>query len=311
MKFKNWIVLTAIIICLSGFQAFACLNSIGEAQVGKRIEVEGLSVNEFINNFVSHKDRAYWEKIRSDLEVRRKDSSFLESRNNLAVAMIHLGQIQDAIKLLEALEKDKPGMYYTASNLGTAYELNGENEKALHWIRQGINRNEQSHFGTEWLHLKILETKIAMAKDANWLKNHSVLGMDFKNVQKSSDSKLYLTDASGQQRSLADIEYALVYQLHERLEFVKAPEPTVGDLLADLSRVFALSRSAGHAKAIEEMAINYGVNPNDKTKDINSSQMEITDNGKSNNYLYYTASAVIPLLLIGFVIFIVKKRALR
>jgi tetratricopeptide (TPR) repeat protein len=309
MKFKNQLVLTAFVICLASFPAFACLNPIGEVQFGQRIEVDGVPAEEFLKNFVTHKDRAYWEKIRNDLEARLKNYPRLESRNNLAVALVHLGQIREAIKLLEDLEKDKPGNYFTAANLGTAYELNGENRKALEWIKQGINRNEQSHFGTEWLHVKILEAKLAMENDPNWTKNHSVLGFDFSNPQKSPDAKIYLTDSSGQRKPLSEIEDALVYQLHERLEFVKAPEPIVGDLLADLSRVFALSRTAAHTQAIEAMAINYGVNPADKTKAKNTAQ--ITADSQPSYSLYYAAIAVVVLLLIGAIYFFTKKRALR
>jgi hypothetical protein len=54
-----------------------------------------------------------------------------------------------------------------AANLGTALELLGNKEEALHWIREGIRRNPQSHEGTEWLHAKILEAKIAAQKDAD------------------------------------------------------------------------------------------------------------------------------------------------
>lgn len=33
----------------------------------------------------------------------------------------------------------------------------------------------QSNYGSEWLHVAILETKLAMAKDPAWLRSHSVL----------------------------------------------------------------------------------------------------------------------------------------
>jgi len=49
-------------------------------------------------------------------------------------------------------------------DLGTAYELAGKNEPALRWIREGLRRNPNSHKGTEWLHVKILEAKIEQEK---------------------------------------------------------------------------------------------------------------------------------------------------
>jgi hypothetical protein len=59
--------------------------------------------------------------------------------------------------------------------------LTGKNEKALRWIREGLRRNPNSHSETEWLHVLILEAKIAAAKDPEWIKTHSVLALDFGN----------------------------------------------------------------------------------------------------------------------------------
>ena len=87
--------------------------------------------------------------------------------------------MKEAIELLEELEKKSPGQYAVAANLGTAYELNGDNRKALEWIKKGVERNPESHFGTEWLHVKILEAKIAIEQNPEWLSNHSVLETDF------------------------------------------------------------------------------------------------------------------------------------
>jgi hypothetical protein len=37
--------------------------------------------------------------------------------------------VKEAVAILEELEDKRPGFYFTAANLGTAYELSGENEK--------------------------------------------------------------------------------------------------------------------------------------------------------------------------------------
>ena len=62
---------------------------------------------------------------------------------------------------------------------GSSVQHIGDNEQALHWISEGIRLNKDSHWGTEWLHVKILEAKIAAAKDPEWIKTHSVLELDF------------------------------------------------------------------------------------------------------------------------------------
>jgi hypothetical protein len=96
------------------------------------------------------------------------------SQNAYAVALIRVGEHDKAHDILNRLEKEHPGMYGTAANIGTLYELRGNDVEALKWIQEGIRRNKDAHFGTEWLHAKILEAKLAIAKDPTWLKSNTV-----------------------------------------------------------------------------------------------------------------------------------------
>src|SRR4029077_1629809 len=106
-------------------------------------------------------------------------------RSDYAVSLVYVGKTKEAVELLQSLEKEQPGTYIVAANLGTALELLGNNEEALHWIREGIRRNPQSHEGTEWLHAKIIEAKIAQEKDPNYFKSHSVLELDPKEASRA------------------------------------------------------------------------------------------------------------------------------
>ena len=101
-------------------------------------------------------------------------ASFAE-RNDYAAALLFAGRFADAIVVLVQSEKDYPGKYSTASNLGTAYELVGDITNASIWIKKGMERSPGSHEGTEWLHLAILDAKQKLKSDAYWLSTHSVL----------------------------------------------------------------------------------------------------------------------------------------
>lgn len=147
-----------------------------------------------------------------EFEARPKSmvSSF-EATTDYAVALIHGGRSAEAIKVLVALEVQRPGVYTTAANLGTAYELTGNLEAALKWISAGIERKADSHAGTEWLHVAILRAKLALRRDATWLAQHSVLdGAD--------------------KRDAGEIVQAIEYQLGERLHFVQPTDAVVCDL---------------------------------------------------------------------------------
>jgi tetratricopeptide (TPR) repeat protein len=248
-----WLLLAVL---SSGSYAFACLQgeegSPAEISVGKSVQVEGVSASDFAKAFVTHADRAYWERVRALIEKKRP-----YSRNNMAVALIHVGRVGEAVPMLEEAERKNPGVYVTAANLGTAYELAGDNRKALEWIKEGVRRYGDSHYATEWLHVKILEAKLALENDPQWLTKNSVLGADIRAPEDASRPERPVTDYLGRPKSLEEVESALVYQLHERMEFVRPPDPVVADLLFDLSNLLARTRSAEHAEVVRSMALSY------------------------------------------------------
>jgi hypothetical protein len=134
-----------------------------------------------------------------------------EDRTDYAVALMCVGRAPEAVKILVALEVERPGVYTTAANLGTAYELTGNLEAALKWISTGIERNPASHQGSEWLHVAILRTKLNLRRDAAWLETHSVLDL-------------------ADRREPAEIVQAIDYQLGERTQFVAPEDAVVCDL---------------------------------------------------------------------------------
>lgn len=236
----------------------ACINEIGRSTVGEGIYVEKLTPEELLQALNTNEDKTYWKGVLRDLKHINGRLSDVEHRNNLAVALLHLGKVKEAIKILEKIEKEKPGLYYTATNLGTAYELNGENTSALKWIKEGINRNADAHNGSEWLHVRILEAKLALEKDPNWLTNNSVTGLHRIPPEQLLLGGSVATGNLGHGIDLKQVEAALIYQLHERLEFIKPPDAVVANLLFDLSRTLAVTRGPEHANAIRAFAQKYG-----------------------------------------------------
>ncbi len=176
-----------------------------------------------------------WEEKLSQLEGETEFSK----RNDYAATLIHLGRLEEAVSVLLALEKEEPGHYGVASNLGTAYELMGQDALALEWIKKGIDRNPKSHDGSEWLHVRILESKIKMKEQPGWLKTHSVSGIDFGPgplPQLPSSNQALPTGNQGQPLSFVEAYDGIGYQLKERLQFVKPSDPIVADLLLDYAQ---------------------------------------------------------------------------
>jgi hypothetical protein len=201
--------------------------------------------------------RVEGERMEKDLRA----ATSLAERNDYAVALMYLGRGSEAVELLKKLEAETPGKYETAANLGTAYELAGNNLEALRWIKEGIHRNEESHFGTEWLHFKILEAKLRQEKDPEYFKRNSVLNLDLSTI-KNIDGHQSIT-LGGEPWFLEEITMAIDYQLVERLKFVKGKNPSVASLLFDYAALEAALNTLESAKALLVMAEEYGY-PSDR-----------------------------------------------
>jgi len=193
-----------------------------------------------------------FQKREKELAAKMAGTPTIRERSDYGGVLLFLGQSAKAREVLEAAEQAEAGDYAVASNLGTAYELLGENSKALEWIRKGIERKADSHRGTEWVHVKILEAKLALANDPKWLETHTVLGLDYGPAARPAR-----TGAAPVAKEKFNVLHGLSYQLRERLKFVKAPDPLVGDLLFNLGNETAILGAAQQALGIYELAAEY------------------------------------------------------
>ncbi|MDB6029556.1 MAG: tetratricopeptide repeat family protein [Verrucomicrobiales bacterium] len=185
------------------------------------------------------------------MEKALRGATEFEKRNDYSVALMYLGRNAEAVELLQTLEKENPGNYSVAANLGTAFELSGANRDALRWIKEGIRRNAQSHEGTEWLHVKILEAKIAAQQDAHYFDSHSVLGLKAGDIGS-------IVKIDGHKLRPEELMAAIQHQLMERLKFVKPPDPAVASLLFDYSAIEAAVSSLEGAKDILSLSREFG-----------------------------------------------------
>lgn len=242
--------------------ALGCLNPPEDpVNVGQPIYTEDLGPQAYIWKLTSgHLSAQDWEYFLADLIRAKRREPVADAENSKAVALIHLGRTDEALKILEKLEKETLGSYSVAANLGTAYELVGDNERAYEWIAKSMDRNPESHFGTEWLHLKILRTKEEIKKDPKWMETNSVLGINWDSVG-GDLSKVQVAGERGQLYTAETVRKAIEYQLHERTEFVKPPDPTVASLLYDLSHLVRHSRSPEHGDLVLAASQNYGYAP--------------------------------------------------
>ncbi|NRA38892.1 MAG: hypothetical protein HRU15_12175 [Planctomycetes bacterium] len=200
------------------------------------------SAKEAHKHFVSH--HAYLHN--------GEDYDVLQGAELRAVLKILDGNAADAVQELDALEVDNPGSYSVASNLGTAYELSGNNVAALKWITIGIERNAHAHHGTEWLHTLILEVKIKLQENPDFLRQGHIIPLP----EVFMDETVILIGETP--FKVSKITKALEYQLLERVVFVKPEDEVVADLLFTLARINAQTNILEESIELLQLSSQYG-----------------------------------------------------
>lgn len=264
MRSRTTLILVLVFVLLVR-NATACLWTYATNLEGKVEEISSEEPHEIAARFGREKQsRDSWLAKAEEFKKRSADEPENHKlRNDYAVMLVRAGELDEALAVLNEIEAVNPGLYPTAANLGTVYELSGDVEKALHWIQEGIARNSKSHFGSEWIHVRILQAKQELAKDPDWLKLHSILGLDFGNEarpHRPTDAEIAALCGMREDEDdsrLFQLNNHLAIQLRERTSLVDAPDPIVADLLFDLSNVFALQGQLENAIAIGELAQRY------------------------------------------------------
>jgi hypothetical protein len=232
---------------------FACVNMGGDTS-NTSTNIYGFPTTADDSSVVSLLDQAMALKPSNVTALSKFGTPHNELQRNeaKAVDMILSGDAAGAIPMLKELEQKWPREYATASNLGTAYELTGDNENALKWISAGLERNPHSHLGTEWLHVLILKAKIEAAKHPEQPIKARLLNLPDR---MSASTTL---EVDGKSLTIAEIELALSHQLQERMLFVKPKDVYVADLLYSYALIEANLHNLETGVRLLNLARQYG-----------------------------------------------------
>lgn len=254
---KGWL-LAALLVSPS---VLACINTIGTDRSGHRFMPGWYAGDELVEHLTRTGNTHYRKFLDEDslrLAKAVRDKPDFGNHNDLGVNLIRQGRMVEAIRLFVAIEKRFPGRHETAANLGTALELVGSDDIALQWIRVGIQRNAAEHEGTEWLHARILEAKIALKRDPRYLDTRSVAGVRFDSALLPALPATYPPGNDGRPVSPHALDKAFNYQLHERMLFVKPKDAVVANLLMDWATLNLAGGPVESAQALYPLAERYG-----------------------------------------------------
>jgi tetratricopeptide (TPR) repeat protein len=200
----------------------------------------------------------YWHYGFIDETKRRLDSVETAMRTNKDYKLISdycwlkikLGKVNEVLPTLQQLYKQYPNDYNIIANLGTAYELIGNNKLALELIQKAVDINPQSHFGSEWLHVNLLKAKIENLDYPNFL-NYTINTHNYNDWM--YNVKLSNTEMDSVIKNIA-------YQLHERMHFVKPQDKYVATLLLHFADLVAKRYSIKEAMPFFNQAVLFDKN---------------------------------------------------
>ena len=227
-----------------------CYNEYRALLNGKIVYREAVNPNAAPRaRFDSEEDKAFLRERIKEVDSIYKLKHSINDYSDLGTLLAYNGQLIKAKRIFLDIESKYPGLYQTAANLGTTYELLGKNDSALLWIRKAISINPDSHEGSEWIHLKILEAKIKAKGDSKYLWTYNILSLDF------GDNEVPKLPPN---IDLLKISKDLFHQLEERMTFVKPKDPIVAQLLYNLGNAIAIRDDVTSALQIYKVAEEYG-----------------------------------------------------
>ncbi len=206
-------LLTFLILALS-LSANACGNEYGVSLSGERLHTPLFYLSDRYRSFDKEDLQ---RKLGEAISKRGQNEDDFQNESNIALYYMKLGEVKKAIKILEPLAAEYPDEYVIIANLGTAYELDGQLNKALNQIKKGYAMNPKSHYGSEWVHIKILEAKIAHGANSNWFRRNPIVSL--------AELEEKETDYVGRR------DTHLSVQIRTRLPFTPAPNPVIANLL--------------------------------------------------------------------------------
>lgn len=190
-----------------------------------------------INTYAFEIGRAEYSQESAQDEIKKHSMRFknVQERNDYGVLLIYAHRYQQAIEIFKQIEKQHPNLAKTAANLGTAYELAGQTEKAKYWIEQGIKRDPNIHEGSEWIHVKILDAQLQQKKDSKWIQKHDVLGLDFGQKSKPT-AKIKTVHFQANHYDLDQVLAHSQIQMNQRLKFVKR-DPISAQIVFNMANI--------------------------------------------------------------------------
>jgi len=240
MKLK---LLLGIIVFLAFHKSTnACINYYVINETGRQqMHADYPPYSIYINNKYTLESLHETEKAIKTADENNRYQLF----SNYCADLIKLGRCNDALNILKKLYIGHNNEYQISSNLAVAFELTGQLDSALYYMKQSLRINPDSHEKTEWFHVKYLEAAI-----------------------KENDGKLDLNQLRIWDISLdtsVKVGYAISHQLKERIPLTSSPNKLLSKVIEEAGDYYRKNISINWS--IKLYAIAHGYSNNSMTKE--------------------------------------------
>ena len=193
----------------------------------------------------------------------------LQTLTDYALRLLRAGKTTEALDVFKMLSAKFPNEHVFHAYLSMAYELKGDYKNALKHAQKALKLNQYTHQEPAWIDIKILEARIALQKNPDYLKDHTVLSL------------------TPEQEKSEKVAKQLMIQLKERFPFSIAGNPIMADLMQDLGDCYAETKSFEYAITFYEIAMNYCESKDPKLRGKINSARQLRQK--------YANTAIVPL----------------
>ncbi len=225
MQMKNKSVFTLLALLGLSIPCLACLQHMGEA-FAKRYRISQKTYPVPLGHKIQEIENAAY--LESSF-IADFGSGDFEGSIDYGVLKVYQGKYAQAEEIFAKIIQKWPEKYEACANYGTILEVNGKLEEALKWLKKAIEISPNSHEGSEWLHLAIIEDKLTKHKQISGAK---LTGQDFGNEAEPKP----VVDRPATRKLQKD----LFYQLNERMTFIEPKDPYIAALLFELGNTCIL-----------------------------------------------------------------------
>lgn len=178
------------------------------------------------------KDKAYYSDQASHWRAKWQENGKWRDRLRYAVCLALLKKYDEALTHLMAIEAERPGQYGVAISLATVYEQKEDYAQALRWMERALAIDPGGHFGSEWIHLNVLEAEVAG-------KRHRCTAKELIEQDFGADS---VPRSRMDDEVLAQLAASIFYQLDQRVWLHTQPDPYAARLAFELGNLNFLRR---------------------------------------------------------------------